>query len=74
VSSRTGRAIQRNPDSKKTKTTTTKIHLLAGWAVVRYAFNPSTQEERQAELLSLRPSWSTEPVPGQPRLHRETLP
>ena len=29
--------------------------------------------QRQADLLSLRPAWSTEWVPGQSRLYRETL-
>jgi hypothetical protein len=33
-------------------------------------FNPSTWEASQ----NLRPGWSTKGVPGQPELHRETLP
>jgi hypothetical protein len=41
--------------------------------VVVHAFNPSTQEAEAGGFLSLRPVWSTEWVPGQPRLHRETL-
>jgi hypothetical protein len=32
-----------------------------------------TALERQEELLSLRPAWSTERVLGQPGLHRESL-
>jgi hypothetical protein len=43
------------------------------WAVVAHAFNPSTWEAEIGGFLSLRPAWSTEWVPGQPRLHRETL-
>jgi hypothetical protein len=38
-----------------------------------HAFNPSTWEAEAGEFLSSRPAWSTEWVPGQPRLHRETL-
>jgi len=40
--------------------------------IVAHAFNLSTQEAIW-ELLSLRPAWSTEWVPQQPELHRETL-
>jgi hypothetical protein len=32
----------------------------------------STQEAEAG--MSLRPAWSTKQVPGQPELHRETLP
>ena len=32
------------------------------------AINPSTWETEAGGFLSLRPAWSTEPVPGQPRL------
>ena len=42
-------------------------------AVVAYAFNPCTWEAEAGGSLSSRPAWSTEWVPGQPRLHRETL-
>ena len=35
-------------------------------------FNPSTQEAEAGRSLSLRPAWSSEQVPGQPRLHRES--
>jgi hypothetical protein len=42
------------------------------WAVVAHAFNPSTKAEA-GRFLSSRPAWSTEWVPGQPGLHRETL-
>jgi hypothetical protein len=41
--------------------------------VVAHAFNPSTWEAEAGRFLSLRPTWSTEWVPGQPGLHRETL-
>ena len=41
--------------------------------VVAHAFSPSTWEAEAGEFLSLRPAWSTVWVPGQPRLHRETL-
>jgi hypothetical protein len=41
--------------------------------VVAHAFNPSTGEAEAGRFLSLRPAWSTEWVPGQPGLHRETL-
>ena len=36
-------------------------------------FNPSTWKAEADDSLSLRPAWSTEQVPGQPGLHRETL-
>jgi hypothetical protein len=42
-------------------------------AVVVHAFNPSTWEAEAGGFLSSRPAWSTERVPGQPGLHRETL-
>jgi hypothetical protein len=45
-----------------------------GWAVVAHAFNPNTWEAEAGEFLSSRPAWSTEQDPGQPGLHRETLP
>jgi hypothetical protein len=41
--------------------------------MVAHAFNPSTWEAEAGEFLSSRPAWSTERVPGQPGLHRETL-
>jgi hypothetical protein len=41
--------------------------------VVAHAFNPSTWEAEAGRSLSWRPAWSTEWVPGQPELHRETL-
>jgi hypothetical protein len=41
--------------------------------VVVHAFNPSTREEEAGGFLSSRPAWSTERVPGQPGLYRETL-
>jgi ABC-type phosphate/phosphonate transport system substrate-binding protein len=42
--------------------------------VVVHAFNPSTWEAEAGRALSLRPVWTTELVPGQPGLHRKTLP
>ena len=45
----------------------------ASWAVVAYAFNPSTWEAESGGFLSLRPAWSIEWVPGQPGLYRDTL-
>ena len=41
--------------------------------MVAHAFNPSTPEAEAGRYLSSRPAWSTKRVPGQPRLHRETL-
>jgi hypothetical protein len=41
--------------------------------VVAHSFNPSTLEAEAGGFLSSRPAWSTEWVPGQPGLHRETL-
>ena len=41
--------------------------------VVAQACNPSTQEAEAGGFQSSRPAWSTEWVPGQPGLHRETL-
>jgi hypothetical protein len=38
--------------------------------VVAHAFNPSTEG---GGFLSSRPAWSTELVPGEPGVHRETL-
>jgi hypothetical protein len=68
VSSRTSRATQRNPVSGKNKQ---KKTLKLG--VVAHAFNPSTWEAEAGGFLSSRPAWSTERVPGQPGLPRETL-
>jgi hypothetical protein len=41
--------------------------------MVTHAFDPSTREAEAGGSLSSRPAWSTEWVPGQPGLHRETL-
>jgi hypothetical protein len=41
--------------------------------VLMHAFNPSTWEAEAGGFLSSGPAWSTEWVPGQPGLHRETL-
>ena len=47
--------------------------LTSGWAVVAQAFNPITWEAEAGGFLISIPAWSTEWVPGQPGLHRETL-
>jgi hypothetical protein len=61
VSSRTARAIQRNPVSKnKKKKNKTKKKKRAGVAVVAHTFSPSTQEVEAGRSLSLRPAWSME--------------
>ena len=44
-----------------------------GWTVVTHAFDPSTWEAEVGRFLSSRPAWSTEWVPRQPGLYRETL-
>jgi hypothetical protein len=41
--------------------------------VVVHAFNPSNREAEAGRPLNSRPAWSTEWVPGQPGLYRETL-
>ena len=41
--------------------------------VAAHAFNPSTWEAETGRFLSSRPAWSTEWVPGQLGLHKETL-
>jgi hypothetical protein len=46
---------------------------MAELGVVAHAFNPSTGEAEAGRFLSSRPAWSTEWVPGQPGLYRETL-
>jgi hypothetical protein len=46
---------------------------MASQVMLGHTFNSSTQEEQTGLFLSLRLAWSTEQVPGQPRLHRETL-
>ena len=38
-----------------------------------HTFNTSTWEAEVDGFLSSKPAWSTERVPGQPGLHRETL-
>jgi hypothetical protein len=40
---------------------------------VAHTYNPSTWEAEAGRFLSSKPAWSTEQVPGQPGLHRETL-
>jgi hypothetical protein len=41
--------------------------------MVANAFNLSTWEAEAGRSLSSRPAWSTEQVPGQPGLHKETM-
>jgi hypothetical protein len=41
--------------------------------VVAHVFNPSTWEAEAGGFLSSRTAWSTESVPEQPGIHRETL-
>jgi hypothetical protein len=43
-------------------------------AVVAHTFNSSTWEAEAGRFLSSKPVWSTEWVPGQQGLHRETTP
>ena len=43
------------------------------WAMVVHDFNPSTGKAEANGVLSSSLAWSTESVPGQPGLHRETL-
>ena len=38
-----------------------------------WVLNPSTWEAEAGRSLSSRPAWSTDQVPGQPGLHRETI-
>ena len=41
--------------------------------MVAYTFSPSTWEAGAGGSLGLRPAWSTDWVPGQPELHRDSL-
>jgi hypothetical protein len=50
-----------------------RLRRTISWAVVAHAFNPSTWQAEAGGFLSSRPAWSSEWVPGQPGLHRETL-
>jgi hypothetical protein len=49
-----------------------KLRIIAGqwWHM---PLIPALREAEMGGFLSSRPDWSTELVPGQPRLHRETL-
>lgn len=44
-----------------------------GWQMVSHTLNPRTHESKASGSLSLRTASSTEKVPGQTVLHRETL-
>jgi hypothetical protein len=44
-----------------------------GLMAVVHSFNSDTWEAEAGGSLSSRPAWSTEQVPEQPGLHRETL-
>jgi hypothetical protein len=46
---------------------------ISSQAVLAHTFNPGTWETEAGGFLRSRPAWSTEWVPGQPGLHRETL-
>lgn len=41
--------------------------------MVGHTCNPSTCEQKQADLYEIKPSQSTYKVAGQPRVHSETL-
>lgn len=41
--------------------------------VVVHTFNPGTQEEEAGRSLSLKPTGSTEGIPGQPGIETKTL-
>ena len=63
---------QNKANPKKFSKRPTKIPRWNG-PVVAHAFNPSTWEAEAGGSLSSRTAWSTEWVPGQPGLHRQTL-
>jgi hypothetical protein len=76
LSSRTERTIYRDPISytKQKQTNKQKTFFLTRQVTLEaHAFNPSTPEAEAGESLSSRPAWSTDRVPGQPGLHKETL-
>jgi hypothetical protein len=58
---------------KETKYFFLKKIYLCGREVVVHSFIPSTWEAEAGRTLSSSPAWSTERVPGQAGLHRETL-
>jgi hypothetical protein len=41
--------------------------------MVAYTFNPSTWGTEEADFCKLKLAWSTEQVPEQPELNKETL-
>ena len=68
----------RHPLLECLKIATVYLHIiinksfLKNYMVVQ-TFKPSTQEAEAGGVLSSRPAWSTEVVPGQSRLYKETL-
>jgi hypothetical protein len=46
---------------------------MCGQVVVAHTLNLSTEKAEAGGSLNLRPAWSTERVPEQSKLHRETL-
>jgi hypothetical protein len=49
------------------------VKMKYSWAVVAQAFNHSTKEAKEDRSLSWMLVWSTQRVPRQSELHRETL-
>jgi len=45
----------------------------SSWALQCMPLIPALRRHRQVDVLSVRPAWSTEQVPGQLGLHKETL-
>jgi hypothetical protein len=75
MSSRTARTTQRNPVSKKPKKEKengSQEHRGSWSYIVLNPLIPALQKQKLVNL-SVRPAWSTEQVPGQLGLHRETI-
>jgi hypothetical protein len=76
-----GGTYQKPQITKTTANTYTHTHkgspglriILPSQAVVAHAFSPSIWKAETGGFLSLMPAWSTEWVPRQPGLYRETL-
>jgi hypothetical protein len=77
VSSRTARAIKRNPVSKNKKTKQNKKKITDQRGKTQKKETSSLKQKAavagQWWPTPSRPTWSTEWVPGQPGLHRENL-